>query len=304
MRAAFVLGEIGHGLRRNLTMVISIVLVTFVSLTFVGAAALLQLQINQMKGYWYDKVEVSVFLCQQGSVSPSCASGAVTTQQREAITAQLRSPSFAPYIASAQFESSDEAFTRFREQFRNSPIVDSVTADQLPSSFRIQLKDPTTFGVIQEGFSSTPGVDTVNDQRELLEPLFSKLNQASVFALGTAAVMIVCAVLLIATTIRLSAFSRRRETSIMRLVGASRSVIQLPFVLEGIIAATIGALLASAALWIFTRFYVEDYLSRESQDLAFISAADALLVAPALILFGIVLAGACSALTLRRYLKV
>ncbi|MEH0110989.1 permease-like cell division protein FtsX [Tersicoccus sp. MR15.9] len=304
MRAAFILGEIGHGLRRNLTMVVSIVLVTFVSLTFVGAAALLQMQINQMKGYWYDKVEISLFLCQQGSVSPTCASGAVTEQQREAIAAQLQSPTFAPYVASAHFESSAEAFTHFKEQFKNSPIVDTVTADQLPSSFRIQLKDPTKFDVIREGFSSTPGVDTVNDQRELLEPLFSKLNQASVFALVTAGIMIVCAVLLIATTIRLSAFSRRRETGIMRLVGASKSVIQLPFVLEGIIAATIGSVLASAALWSFTRFYVEDYLSRESQDLAFISSNDALLVAPALIVLGIVLSGASSVLTLRRYLKV
>lgn len=304
MRAAFILAEIGHGLRRNLTMVVSIVLVTFVSLTFVGAAALLQLQIDQMKGYWYDRVEISVFLCQQGSVPASCAAGAVTEQQREAIAAQLASPGFAPYVASVHYESSAEAFTHFRDQFENSPIVDTVTADQLPSSFRIQLKDPTTFDVIREGFSSTPGVDTVNDQRDLLEPLFSKLNQASVFALVTAGIMIICAVLLIATTIRLSAFSRRRETAIMRLVGASRSVIQLPFVLEGIIAATIGAVLASGALWAFTRFYVEDYLSKESQDLAFISSGEALLVAPALVLLGIVLSGASSVLTLRRYLLV
>ena len=73
MRLQFILSEIGQGLRRNLSMTISVILVTFVSLTFVGAAALLQTQIDKMKDDWYDKVEVSVFLCPQNSTAPTCA---------------------------------------------------------------------------------------------------------------------------------------------------------------------------------------------------------------------------------------
>ena len=116
-----------------------------------------------------------------------------------------------------------------------------MTPDQLPASFRINMKDPEKYEIISETFSSQAGVETVSDQRQVLERLFSWMNGASVAAVGVAGVMIFCAVLLITTTIRLSAFSRRRETGIMRLVGASKMVIQLPFILEGVIAAVMGA---------------------------------------------------------------
>jgi cell division transport system permease protein len=304
MRLAFILGEIGSGLRRNLSMVVSVILVTFVSLTFVGAAGLLQLQINQMKGYWYDRVQVAIFLCVDGSTSQSCAAGPVTEEQRDQVRATLKSENFSQYVSTVEYESQKQALGHFRDQFANSPIVDSVTADQLPESFRVNLVDPEKYEVINETFSSMPGVEVVIDQRELLEKIFSFMNMASLVALGIAGVMLVCAILLIATTIRLSAFSRRRETGIMRLVGASKAVIQLPFVLEGVIAAVIGAVLASGTLWAVSRFFIGDWLARQYPDTAFISAQQVLLLAPLLILLGALLAGVSSLLTLRRYLKV
>jgi cell division transport system permease protein len=304
MRLAFILGEIGSGLRRNLSMVVSVILVTFISLTFVGAAGMLQLQINQMKGYWYDKVQVAVFLCVDTSTAASCASGPVTDEQRAEIKNTLESPAVAQYVDSYLYESQEDALGHFRDQFANSPIVDSVTADQLPESFRVSLVDPEKYEVINEIFSSLPGVEVVVDQREILERVFSVMNIASLVAVSIAAIMIVCAILLIATTIRLSAFSRRRETGIMRLVGASKAVIQLPFVLEGVIAAVIGAVLASVTLWAVARFFIGDWLAQQYPDTAFISEGSVLLIAPALILLGTVLAGISSLLTLRRYLKV
>ncbi|KHL04981.1 permease-like cell division protein FtsX [Sinomonas humi] len=304
MRLAFILGEIASGLRRNLSMVVSVILVTFVSLTFVGAAGILQLQINQMKGYWYDRVQVAIFLCGPGSSSAGCASGPVTPDQQKAIQALLDSPAVSQYISDYHYESQAEAYQHFKEQFANSPIVDSVTPDQLPSSFRINLKDPQKYQIISETFSSRPGVETVIDQRQLLEKLFSVMNGASVVAIVIAAVMIVCAILLIGTTIRLSAFSRRRETGIMRLVGASKLVIQLPFVLEGVIAAVIGAVLASATVWAVAKFFLGDVLAQQYPDTAFISPGQALMLSPLLVGLGVVLAGTSSMLTLRRYLKV
>ncbi|MCH6469696.1 permease-like cell division protein FtsX [Sinomonas terrae] len=304
MRLAFILGEIASGLRRNLSMVVSVILVTFVSLTFVGAAGILQLQINQMKGYWYDRVQVAIFLCGPGSSSAGCAGGPVTPDQQKALQALLDSPAVAQYISDYHYESQAEAYQHFKEQFANSPIVDSVTPDQLPSSFRINLKDPQKYQIISETFSSRPGVETVIDQRQLLEKLFSVMNGASVVAIVIAAVMIVCAILLIGTTIRLSAFSRRRETGIMRLVGASKLVIQLPFVLEGVIAAVVGAVLASATVWAVAKFFLGDVLARQYPDTAFISPAQALMLSPLLVGLGVVLAGMSSMLTLRRYLKV
>ena len=304
MRLGFILGEVGYGLRRNLSMVISVVLVTFVSLTFVGAAALLQMQITQMKGYWYDKVQVAVFLCGEDYGSATCADGAVTDAQRSDIQSMLESDAVKPYVASFEHESKEQALAHFRQQFENSAIVDTVTADQLPESFRVSLVDPEKYDVINELFSSMKGVDVVIDQRDLLEKIFSIINIASVVAIGIAGVMIVCAVLLVGTTIRLSAFTRRRETGIMRLVGASKASIQLPFVVEGVIAGLLGALLASGVLWGMARFFIDGKLAKEYPDTAFISTGEVFMVAPALILLGVVLAGVSSIVTLRRYLKV
>jgi cell division transport system permease protein len=303
VRLAFILSEIGSGLRRNLTMVISVILVTFISLTFVGAAGMLQLQINQMKGYWYDKVQVAIFLCNEGSAAAGCASGPVTGEQQKNLEALLRSPAVAQYINEFQFESKEDAYGHFKEQFSNSPIVDSVAPDQLPASFRINMKDPEKYQIISETFASQPGVESVIDQRKILEQLFSVMNGASVVAVVIAGVMIVCAILLIATTIRLSAFSRRRETGIMRLVGASKTVIQLPFILEGVIAALIGAALASGTLWAVSYFFLGD-LSKQFQDTPFISPSQTLVLVPALFALGVILAGISSLLTLRRYLRV
>ncbi len=304
MRLAFIMSELGSGLRRNLTMVISVILVTFVSLTFVGAAGVLQMQIGQLKGFWYDKVQVTVYLCNDVPANTNCITGPVTDEQKQSIEGMLESAAVKPYIEKWTFESQDEALGHFQEQFANSPLVDSVEAANLPSSFRIKLTDPEKYPIINETFSATPGVDSVVDQRKVLEKLFSWMNIATYVAIAVAGLMIVCAALLIATTIRLSAQSRTREIEIMRLVGASRTVIQLPFVLEGVIAATIGALLASGAVWAIVHFFMGGYLAESNSGTPFISAADAFTIYPVLILLGIVLAGLSSAFSLRKNLKV
>ena len=304
MRLAFIMSELGSGLRRNLTMVISVILVTFVSLTFVGAAGLLQMQIGQLKGFWYDKVQVTIYLCTDIPANTNCLSGPVTDEQKLNIESMLASDAVKPYVETGTFETQDEALAHFQEQFANSPMVDSVEAANLPSSFRIKLTDPEKYQIINETFSATPGVDSVVDQRKVLEQLFSWMNVATYVAIAVAGLMIVCAALLIATTIRLSAQSRTREIEIMRLVGASRTVIQLPFVLEGVIAATIGALLASGAVFSIVHFFMGGYLAESNSGTPFISTGDAFKIYPVLLLVGVVLAGVSSAVSLRKNLKV
>lgn len=168
----------------------------------------------------------------------------------------------------------------------------------------MKLVDPEQYEVINEMFANMPGVEEVSDQRELLESLFAIMNIASVVAVGLAVVMLVTATLLIATTIRLSAFSRRRETGIMRLVGASKSMIQLPFLAEGVLAAVLGAVLASVTTWALAEFFVGNWLATQYPDTGFISGQDALVLIPLLIVIAVVLAAVSSWLTLRRYLKV
>ena len=151
MRLAFILGEIGGGLRRNLSMVVSVILVTFVSLTFVGAAGMLQMQINQMKGFWYDKVQVAIFLCVDSSTSPSCASGPATAEQQDEHPGHAGFPGGGAVRHQLDRTSRrTDALKHFKEQFANSPIVDSVTADQLPASFRINMVDPEKYQIINE----------------------------------------------------------------------------------------------------------------------------------------------------------
>jgi len=304
MRLQFILSEIGLGLRRNLSMTISVILVTFVSLTFVGSAALLQIQIGKMKDDWYDKVEVSVFLCPQNSSAPTCASGEVSADQRADIEAALASPEVKPFVEHIYTESKAQAFTAFRKQFKDQAWTAAVTEDDMNSSFRIKLTDPQKYQLVSDVVSGRPGVEDVQDQQRLFDKLFSVLNHATLLAGGLAAVMLLAAVLLITTTIRLSALSRRRETGIMRLVGASTFFIQLPFMLEGAIAATVGALMAVGGLWLGVEYLVSDWLSASVNWIPYVDTADVLTVAPILIGIAILLAAVSSLVTLSRYTKV
>ena len=303
MRFQFVVSEILTGLRRNTAMTVSVVLVTFVSLVFVGAGALLQLQIGALKDYWYDRVEVSIFLCTDSSEAATC-DGEVSQAQRDAVVAALQSPPLDAYVQSYEFESKAEAFARFQEQFADTTIGAAATEDQLNESYRVKLVDPTDFDVVAQYFTGQLGVEEVLDQRRLLDRFFAVLNVFTLVAGGFALVMIVAAALLIATTIRLSAFNRRRETGIMRLVGASKGVIQLPFLLEGVIAAVVGAGLASAALWAAVRYGVQGWLTSTLPLFNWISTREVLVVAPVLFGIGVLLAGVSSVVTLSRYLKV
>lgn len=303
MRLQFILSETMHGLRRNISMVVSVVLVTFVSLGFVGVAALMQIQVNQMKDYWFDKVEVSIFLCADGDQAATCAEGKATEAQRDSIEEDLKSDALTSYVEDYYFESKEEAYQHLVEQYGEERYA-GVTADEMGESFRVKLRDPSKYQVVAEMFTGRDGIVEVKDQREIFGPLIKVLNGLTWLSIGLAAVMLVAAVLLITTTIRLSAMSRRRETGIMRLVGASNLFIQLPFMLEGVIAALIGAVLAVVGLWAGVHFMVGGWLSNELTIMDYVTSTQVWQLAPFLILGGIVLAALSSLVTLRRYTKV
>ncbi|MGO4299728.1 permease-like cell division protein FtsX [Leifsonia sp. RAF41] len=301
MRFGLIWSEVGNGLRRNLSMVVSVVLVTFISLTFVGTAVLLQMQIGQMKTYWYDRAQVAVYMC---TPTDACASGAATDQSIETVKKQLESPELAPYIQKFYFQDQQQGYEQFKQQFKGNQIADFVTPDMIPQTFWVNLKDPNNSAVLTETLSGAAGVQSVVDQRSYLDQIFSILNAASYTAIGIAAIMLVAAVLLIATTIRLSAFSRRREIGIMRLVGASNRFIQTPFIIEGVIAALIGSILASVVLAVGVQFFVRGYLSDRIQSINFVGMDQAWLVIPILIIIGVLLAAASANFAIRRYLRV
>jgi len=304
VRLQFILSEIGLGLRRNLSMTISVILVTFVSLGFVGSAALLQQQISQMKDDWYGKVEVSVFLCPRDSELPTCAGGAATAEQKAAVKAELSSPELKPYVKTVFYESQQDAFKSFQKKLSQQPWAKAVKPADMNSSYRVKLNDPQKYQVVADVLAGRQGVEEVLDQRRIFDSLFLVLNRATLLSVGLATVMLLSAILLITTTIRLSAMSRRRETGIMRLVGASNLFIQLPFMLEGAIAATIGAGLAIGGLWLGVRYLVTDWLGSSVTFVDYIDTSNVWSIAPILVAVAIVLAAISSVVTLSRYTKV
>ena len=302
MRLRFIMGEVWTGLRRNSTMALSVVLVTFVSLTFVGAAVLTQMQVQQLKDAWYGKVEVSIFLCPENSLFEQCASGAVSTTQEDEIRSVLEEGSVADLVDEVYYETREEVYENIIAA-DDTGVYSQLDPADLGPVFRVKLTDPEQFQVVADATAGLEGVEEVKDQREVFDQLFRFLNAATFVAAGLAAVMMLAAVLLITTTIRLSALSRRRETTIMRMVGASKSLIQMPFMLEGAVAATSGAVLAIGGLWLGTRYLVEDWLTGSIAWVDYVGREDVWTVAPWLIAIAVGLAALASIVTLGRYTR-
>jgi cell division transport system permease protein len=209
-----------------------------------------------------------------------------------------------PQVQRIYYESKQQAFKRFKQQFKNSAIVDNVTADQMPESFRVKLTDPEQFPIIASAFIGRDGIEQVQDQKALLERFFKVLKWVQWFAFGLALMMLVVSVILIVNTIRVAAFSRRRETGIMKLVGASSFSIQLPFLLEGAISGFLGALLASGVFVLLKGVLVDHVLAPNFPITRFITWGDVWLSSGAVFLIGVALAAIASFLTLLKYLRV
>jgi cell division transport system permease protein len=300
MRAGFLLSEVRIGLRRNLTMTFAVIVTTAISLSLLGIGLLSNAQVNAMKDYWYDKIEVSVYLCGSLSESPSCAGGVVSPEQRLTIKSDLDA---LPVVQSVFYESQSEAYTRFQERFKDSAIAQNVTADQLPESFRVKLKDPTQFAVVVSAFSGRPGVDVVQDQRTILEKFFKLLNVLRNGALLVGLFSVLTAGLLISNTLRIAAFNRRRETGVMKLVGASSWSIQLPFLLEGIFSALIGWGFATGLL-AGLKTVVDSKVAPLLTFTNFFGWNEVWIASAWLLLAGFTVSTIASVITLRRYLKV
>jgi cell division transport system permease protein len=211
VKLRFILSETFQGLRRNLTMTFAVIITVAVSLTLFGAGLLVRAQVDSMKDYWYDRVEVSIFLCGASSSAPACSLGAVTPEVRTQIEQELNA--LRPLVQEIYYESKEEAYQRFLEQFKDSPIVANVTPDALPESFRVKLSDPTKYEVIAAAFAGRPGVEQVQDQRQLLDRFFRLLlNGLQVIALSVAVAMLVVTALLVVNTIRVAAHARREKS--------------------------------------------------------------------------------------------
>lgn len=297
-----VFADAWDGLRRNKSIAVSVILVTMISLYLLGVGLLAQRQVDAMKGHWYDRVQVSVYMCTDTSAQPNCSTGAATQDQKESVAAQLEE--MRPLVKDVYYESEEEAYKRFKQDYKNSPLASHIRVGDIPPSYRVQLSDPEEFETVASAFEGAPGVASVPNLREVFSPLFRAINIITAVMVGLAALTLVSAVLLMATTIRQAAFTRRREIAIMKLVGASNRTIRTPFIIETVASGLIGAVMAIGLLWVSAWALFDRYLLQENSGTAFISSNDVWVIAPFLLVGVVVLAVGTSTVTLWRYLKV
>jgi cell division transport system permease protein len=285
---------VATGLRRNLTMTVAMILTTAISLGLMGTGLLIAGMISNMKEIYYDKVQVSIFLADD-----------VTDEQRADIESRLEA---SPEVRNFLYESKEEAYERFQQQFSQQPeLVENTPADALPESFRVELVNPERYAVIAAEFPNKEnGVDQVRDEGDFLDRLFSLLNGARNATIAVAVVQALAALLLISNTIQLAAFNRRNETNIMRLVGASRWYTQLPFILEAAFAGLIGGLLAAGGLILTKVLFVDRTLAGPIKAGIIPQVEWSAIIENSLIIsgVGVALAGTAAYVTLRLYVRL
>jgi cell division transport system permease protein len=302
MRAQFVFSEVWVGLRRNLTMTAALVVVVAISLSLLGTGLLFVKQVNHTRSLWQSRVQLSVYLCDNTPLSPTCAKNGPATAAQ---TAQIhRTLSSLPQVVAVIYQSQAQDYAQFKQEMSGDPaLIANTPPGDIPASFLVKLKNAQIdAGPVAGAVTGMPGVDSVQDDSAILTKFYRLLDGARNAVVAVAIILIVAAILLVANTIRLSAFNRRRETAIMRLVGASNFYVQLPFLVEGMIAGLFGWLIATGLL-----MGARSGLDGLQQYFPFpvqLSAVDLVQVVVVTMLIALLLCGTTSFLTLRRYLRV
>ncbi|GLZ41629.1 permease-like cell division protein FtsX [Actinokineospora sp. NBRC 105648] len=299
MRASFVFSEVVTGLRRNITMTIAMIITTAISLALLGGGLLVVRMIDKTKVLYQDKVEVSVFLTNDVSSSDKgCANDPC-----KGLFSALQSD---PAVDTVTFENREQAFERFKRIFEAQPeLVKLARPEALPASFHVKLKNPDRPEVITQSYNGRAGVDTISDQSEFLDRFFNALNGFRNMTFAIALFMAIAALLLISNTVQLSAFTRRTEVGIMRLVGATRWYTQLPFLLEAMVTGLIGAVLAIGLLVLLKLSFLDDVLADPiaAGVVRSVESIDILLVAPWLLLVALGISAVTGYVTLRLYVR-
>jgi cell division transport system permease protein len=291
MRLRYVLSEVMVGLWRNVTMTVAMIITMAVSLTMLGASGLIYTQVNDMKEFYYARLEVTIFL--KSDITPEQRTGLETTLKGD------------PLVREVRFETKDQAHAKFQELFRDTPeLVSAVPPDKLPESFRVKLKNPEQYDQVYEKYKDNKAIDDIVDQRQLLEKIFNIFGSVQTMALITASIMAIAALLLVGNTIQVAAYSKRREVAVMKLVGASNWFIWAPFVLEAVVAGLIGALLGFGALVLGKIFLLDGSLRALTTLLTPISWDTVFLTLPVMAVVGSVVTAITAWITLRFYLRV
>ncbi len=283
--------ETGAALRRNALVTFAAVSTAFISLFLLGGSMLVRKQVDVMAGAWGNKVEVAVYLRDDAS--------------QEETDALNRKISGMPEVEAVYFESKKEAFENFRQQFRDSEdLVQNVSADAIPASYRVKLVNPEEFEVISARLQGDPAVLDIRDEREVLERVFAVTEVLRVGVMAVAIVMLLSAAGLIGNTVRMAVFARRKEIAIMKLVGATNWFIRVPFLIEGVVEGLIGGVAAILAIFAMKFLFIDPIRGEIPWVPSFVDTPEILVIAPILLGAGVLIAAVASLLAMRRFLEV
>ena len=290
-RISYFFRETAMALRRNALVTFAAISTVFISLFLVGGSLLVGEQVRLMTGEWAQKVEVSVFLRED-----------VSDEERDALEQKIQG---IPEVQTYYYETQEEAYERFRVQFRDSPsLIENVDATAMPESFRIKLTDASKFPVIRARLAGDPAIDEVNDEQAVLKKLLAVTRVLRTGVLSVAVIMLLSAAGLIGNTVRMAVFARRKEIAIMKLVGATNWFIRVPFLIEGMVQGLLGGVFAVLAIFAM-KFLFIDPLRGEIQFIpSWVDTQEILFTVPILLGVGMIIAAVASLLAMRRFLEV
>ena len=212
--------------------IIAVLVSSFLVFTTLSARSIVQN--NTLR--WQSGVHVVVFLDDR-----------VTTTAHKQLQESLESY---PEVRIVDYFSKSEAKEEFQSLFKDQPeLLAEVDFEILPSSLRINLNDPSDYTLIIERLEGNPAVKEIRSSGEAIERLLSLTDTLVISATAFAMLIGFAAFILIINTLRLAAYSKRKEIKIMRLLGASSTYIRLPFILEAVVESLIGTSIAVGFGW-------------------------------------------------------
>jgi len=302
MRANFVLSGVATGIRRNATMTIALILSTAIALAFVGASILANTEITKFKHKYEDKINVSVYLCARLHANDPNCQHKTTATETSAIQDQLRQN---PLVKSVAYVSERDAFDRGKQQ--QATLAQYIKLGDLPASFTVKLKNvKKDYDAFSAQTGVLPGVGRVNNQIDTINTLLNIIDSARLLSIVIALVVLAASILLIANTIQVAATQRKNETSIMRLVGASRWMTEMPFVLEAVMAAAVGGLIAFGLIWLGEHYVLDNIFAGPTQNgvIPNLGINDVLIAGGTGLIVGIGLSAVTAFATLRLYVRL
>lgn len=278
-------------------MTVAMILTTAISIGLFGGGLLVVRLADQSRDIYLDRVESQVFLTDDISANdPNC--------DEEACKSLYRMIDDRDDVRSLSFLNREQAYNDAIKKFPQ--YKDVAGKDAFPASFIVKLNDPEQHEAFDKAMQGQPGVLNVLNQKDLIDRLFAVLDGLSSVAFAVALVQAIGAVLLIANMVQVAAYTRRTEIGIMRLVGATRWYTQLPFLVEAMIAALIGVVIAIVGLIVVRAVFLEKALDQfyQSNLIARVDYADVLYFsAPWMLFLGLAMSGITAYVTLRLYIR-